>query len=176
MTSMNVHTGAIFRVSAKLGRKIHLDYEQTLPPSPDPLLDWSADLFTADRTQYVLITNTASLYSLVVYGKGVTNETRLFADTLAAMRDVMRTDGFLTVFEDAIAPLLYPAALAKRGNRSVIGSMNDFIFQARLQLAREEVSPYDMSSFLNSTLMSYIDYRPPREEFLSMVRDLLARG
>ncbi|MEN6429291.1 MAG: hypothetical protein ABFC80_00390 [Coriobacteriales bacterium] len=175
MTSMNVHTGAIFRVSSKLGKKIRLDYEQTLPPSPNPLLDWSADLFTADRTQYILLTNTASLYSLVLYGKGVTNETRLFADTLAAMRDVMRSDGFLSTFEDVIAPLFYPTALAKRANRSVIGSMNDLILQARLRLARNEVSPSDLSFFLNNTLMSYIDYRAPREDFRSMVRDLLAR-
>ena len=146
-----------------------------MPPSANPFLDWSADLFTADRTQYILITNCASLYSVAIYGKGVTDETRLFGDTIAAMRDVMKADGFLPVFEGVIAPLFYPAALAKRENRSVIGSMNDLIYQARVRLVQDEVSPYDTSSFLNSTLMSYIDYRAPREDFRSMVRDLLAR-
>jgi len=173
---MNAHSGAIFRVSAKLARKIRLDYEQALPPSTNPFLDWSADLFTADRTQYILITNTASLYSLVMFGKGVTNETRLFGDTLATMRDVMMADGFATVFEDVTAPRFYPAAIAKRENRSVIGSMNDFIFQGRFLQARGEMSPYDMSSFSNRTPMSYIDYRTPREELAAMVQDLLSPG
>jgi hypothetical protein len=172
---MIVHTGAIFRVSAKLGKKIRLDYEQVLPPSPNPFLDWSADLFTANRAQYILITNTASLYSLVMFGKGVTRETHFFGDTIAAMRDVMRADGFATVFEDEIAPRFYPNAIAKRENRSVTGSMNDLIVQARFRLARQDISPDGISHFLNSTLMSYIDYRPPREEFQSMARDYLAR-
>jgi len=172
---MSASIGMIFRLSVKLGKKIRFDYDQALPPSPNPLLDWSADLFTADRTQYILVTNTASLYSLVMYGKGMTDETRFLGDTIAAMRDVMRADGFLPIFESAIDPSFYPAALAKRENRSVIGSMNDFIFQARLRLPRQDISPYGISSFLNSTLMSYIDYRPPREEFQSMVREYLAR-
>jgi hypothetical protein len=172
---MNDNAGVILRISAKLAKKIHLDYEQALPPSPNPFLDWSADLFTANRAQYILISNPASLYSVAIYGKGVTRESRFFGDTLAAMRDVMRADGFLPVFEDGIAPAFYPVALAKRENRSVIGSMNDFIFQTRLRLARQDISPYGISSFLNSTLMSYIDYRPPREEFQSMVREYLAR-
>lgn len=172
---MDASAGTIFRISAKLGKKIHLGHDQAVSPSPNPLLDWSADLFAANRTQYILITNTASLYSMVMYGKGVTSETRFLGDTIAAMRDVMKADGFLPIFEDAIAPSFYPAALAKRANRSVIGSMNDLIYQARLRLVQGEVSPYDTSFFLNSTLMSYIDYKPPREEFQSMVREYLAR-
>lgn len=173
---MNGGTGVILRVSAKLGKKIRMDYEQALPPSPNPLLDWSADLFTADRTQYILLTNTASLYSLVMFGRGVTGETRLFADTIATMREVMKADGLLTIFEDVIASRFYPAALAKRENRSVIGSMNDFIFQARFLLARHEMSPFDLSTFFNGTPMSYIDGRSPREELRTMVQDLLSRG
>jgi len=172
---MNDNAGVIFRISAKLAKKIHLDYEQALPPSPNPFLDWSADLFTANRAQYILISNSASLYSVAIYGKGVTRESRFFGDTLAAMRDVMGSNGFLPLFEGEIAPAFYPVALAKRENRSVIGSMNDFIFQARLQLAHEDVAPYDMASFLNRTRMSYIDYRTPREEFQSMVQEYLAR-
>jgi len=173
---MNESASGILRVSAKLGKKIHLDYEQALPPSPNPFLDWSADLFTADRVQHILVTNSASLYSVVIYGKGVTGETRLFGDTLAAMRHIMNADGFANVFEDVIAPHSYPSALAKRENRSVIGSMNDFIFQSRFLLARHEMSPDDLSAFFNRTPMSYIDYRHPREEFRRMVQDLLARG
>lgn len=173
---MNAATGVVLRISAKLAKKIHLDYEQALPPSPNPFLDWSADLFTANRAQYILITHSASLYSVVTYRKGVTGGTRLFGGTIATMRDVMKADGFANVFEDVIAPHFYPAALATRENRSVIGSMNDFIFQARFLQARHEMSPYDMSTFFNRTPMSYIDYRTPREELAAMVRDYLTGG
>ena len=171
VTDMDASTGMIFRISAKLRKKIHFDYDQSLPLSANLLLDWSADLFTADRTQYILITNTTSLYSIVIYGKGVTDETRFFRDTSAAMRDVMKSDGFSSVFENAIGPAFYPVALAKRENRGVIGSMNDLIFQARLRLVEQEISPYDTSFFLNGTLMSYIDYRKPREAFRNMIQE-----
>jgi hypothetical protein len=158
----------ILRLSAKLKKKFHVDFDQSLPPSGNPLLDWSADLFTADRTQHILVTNTVSLYSIVMYGKGVTDETRFFRDTIAAMRGIMSADGYLSIFEDAIAPAFYPAALAKGENRRVIGSMNELIYQARTRLVEQDLSPYDTSFFLNGVLMSYIDYRTPREVFASM--------
>ena len=51
----------ILRISAKLGKKIHLAPDRILPADLNPFADWSAHLFTADRTQYVLISNTISL-------------------------------------------------------------------------------------------------------------------
>ncbi len=170
---MSENVGMTIRVSAKLAKKLHLPYEQSLPVSTDPFFDWSADLFTAARTQYILITNTTSLYSVVIYGRGVTNETSFFQDTVAAMQEVFKTDGLASVFEH-IAPAFCPVALAKRENRSVIGSMNDLIFQARLRLVGQQISPHDTSAFLNGTLMSYIDYERPRVAFQSMAQKRLA--
>jgi len=162
-------TGMVFRVSAKLGKKIHLGYEQSLPPAANPLLDWSADLFTADRTQYIIVSNTASLYSVVMYGRGVTDESRFLQDSISEMRETLEADGFASAFQQVIGPSAGRIALAKRQDRSVIGSMNDLIFQARLRLVHDEISPYETSLFLNRTLMSYIDYGCAREAFQRMV-------
>ncbi len=169
-TSMTANAGMTIHVSAKLAKKLHLPYEQSLSASTNPFLDWSADLFTAARTQYILITNTTSLYSIVMYGRGVTNETSFFQDTVAAMRDVFKADGLASIFEHNIASTFYPVALAKRENRGVIGSMNDLIFQARLRLVEQEISPHDTSAFLNGTVMSYIDYKPPRVALQSIAQ------
>jgi hypothetical protein len=149
--------GMVFRVSAKLGKKIRLGYEQSLPPAANPLLDWSADLFTADRTQYIIVSNTASLYSIVMYGRGVANETRFLQDSISQMREVLKADGFSSALREVIGPSADRIALAKRQDRSVIGSMNDLIWQARLRLVQDEISPYETSFFLNRTLMSHID-------------------
>ncbi len=167
---MDAHGRMIFRISAKLAKKIHLDYDQLLPPSANPFLDWSAHLFTADRTQYILITNTATLYSMVIYGKGVTHDSLFLRDTIAAIRDVLEADGFSSVLQRVIGPAAYQVTLAKRQNRSVIGSMNDLIYQARLRLIEQGFSPYDTSFYLNDVPMSYIDYQSPREAFRSMVQ------
>lgn len=63
----------IFRLSQKLCTKIKVGSLPALPLDSNPFADWSAHLFVADRTQYLIVTNTTSLYSTVLYGKGITN-------------------------------------------------------------------------------------------------------
>jgi hypothetical protein len=53
----------IFRLSQKLNAKIKGGTLPTLPPDDNPFADWSAHLFLADRAQYILLSNTKSLYS-----------------------------------------------------------------------------------------------------------------
>jgi len=64
----------IFRLSQKLNAKIKAGTLRALPLGENPFADWSAHLFAADRTQYILLSNTKSLYSTVLYGKGITND------------------------------------------------------------------------------------------------------
>jgi hypothetical protein len=64
----------IFRLSQGLATKIKEGTLPSLPLGDNPFADWSAQLFVADRTQYVLLSNTQSLYSTVIYGKGITHD------------------------------------------------------------------------------------------------------
>lgn len=64
----------IIRQSQKLNAKIKSGKLCGLPLDENPYADWSAHLFTADRTQYVILSNTASLYSTVMYGRGINND------------------------------------------------------------------------------------------------------
>jgi hypothetical protein len=59
----------IFRLSQKLNTKIKAGTLPALPLDKNPIADWSAHLFVADRTQYILLSNTKSLYSTVMFGK-----------------------------------------------------------------------------------------------------------
>jgi hypothetical protein len=60
----------ILRLAEKLKTKIKAGTLSPLPLDENPLADWSAQLFVADREQYILLTNTATLYSTVIFGKG----------------------------------------------------------------------------------------------------------
>jgi len=60
----------ILRLSQKLCTKIKAGPLPAMPLDENPYGDWSCHLFTADRTQYIITTNTKSLYSCVMYGKG----------------------------------------------------------------------------------------------------------
>jgi hypothetical protein len=72
------------------------------------------------------------------------------------------------IYEKRVAPQAARVSFSKAVNRSVTGSMNEFVLQAKWHLTREEISPYDVSFKLNKTPMSVLKYRYPRDAFQSL--------
>ena len=64
-----------------------------MPLDENPFADWSAGLFLVGRSQYILLTNTRSLYSTVLPGKGVTDEKTFLERALGSIREFMDADG-----------------------------------------------------------------------------------
>jgi len=163
----------IVRVSAKMGKKIHVKKihvspAKSLPADPNPFADWSTHLFTADRVQYILITNTPSLYSMVMYGRGITDDSQFLSRITNTMGEFISDDGHRFLFERLIAPSTARVAFSKPLNRAVTGSMNDLVFQAKVLLIEREMSPYDTSFRLNEVPLSSLKYANPREAFLRL--------
>jgi hypothetical protein len=164
----------IFRLSQKLNDKISAGRLPALPLDENPFADWSATLFTATRTQYIVLNNTKSLYSTVLYGKGLTSDSHFIERALSSIRGFMENDGQAFVYHCFIAPSSAMVKFARALNRSVTGSMNDLIRHAEYWLTHEEVSPYDVSFRLNDVLLSSLArsktdfYRKPREAFKAM--------
>ena len=146
----------IFRLSQKLAKKLKVGTLSSLPPDENPYADWSANLFTADRTQYIILTNTQSLYSVVMFGKGIADESRFIERALGNIREFMEDDGQAFVYQRFIAPASGNVRFAKSLNRSVTGSMNDMVFHAKGWLTEGELSPYDVGFKLNQIPMSAI--------------------
>lgn len=155
----------IFRISAKLGKKIHVAPAESLPLASNPFADWSGHLFVADRTQYILITNTASLYSVVLYGKGITNDSLFINRALSVIGDVLMDDGHEFIYHRLITPATARISFSKALNRSVTGSMNDLVESAKVYLAGQQLSPHDASFRINKTPMGYLKYAYPRDAF-----------
>lgn len=158
----------IFRLSAKLGKKLNTVPAQSSPLHYNPCADWSANLFLADRTQYVLVTNTLSLYSVVMFGRGLTNDGEFVKRAISLLGELMGDDGYEFLRERAFLPQAGRISFAKALNRSVTGSMNDLIFNAQTILTESEISPYDVSFKLNEMSMSYLKYDTPRDAFGKM--------
>lgn len=164
----------IFRLSQKLNDKIGAGRLPALPLDENLFADWSATLFTADRTQYILVSNTKSLYSAMLYGKGITNDSYFIERALSSIREFMESDGQAFVYHRFIAPSSATVRFAKALNRSVTGSINDLIRHAEHWLTNEEISPYDVSFKLNDVLLSSLArsktdfYRKPREAFKAL--------
>jgi hypothetical protein len=158
----------IIRLSAKLGKKIHVSPTQTLPVDENPFTDWSAHLFTAERAQYILVTNTESLYSMVMFGRGISDDDQFLDRVVSSLSEFIRDDGHGFLYKRLIMPSTGLVRFSKALNKSVIGSMNDLVDQAKMHLIEDDISPYDVSFKLNQVPMSILKYANPREAFRTM--------
>jgi len=143
----------IFRLSQKLNAKIKAGALAALPLHENPFADWSAHLFVAGRTQYLLVSNTKSLYSTVLYGQGITNDSSFIEPVLSSIREFMEDEGQGAAYQRFVAPTSASVRFAKALDRSVTGSLNELIKEATFWLAEGDQSPHDVASKLNDTLL-----------------------
>jgi hypothetical protein len=160
----------IFRLSQRLNTKIKAGNLRPLPLDENPFADWSAHLFVADRAQYIILTNTKSLYSTVMFGKGITNDSNFIERALGSIREFMEYDRQEFVYHQFIAPASATVQFGKALDRSVTGSMNDLVFQAKHWLSQSDVSPFDLGFKLNDTPFSSLKYLNPRECFKNLAK------
>jgi hypothetical protein len=163
----------ILRLSQKLATKLKEGKLQSLPLGENPYADWSAHLFTADRTQYIIVANTRSFYSVVMYGKGITDYSHFISRALDNMREFMEDDGQSFVYQRLIAPTSGSVRFAKALDRTATGSINELVKFAKFFLESGELSPFDVGFKLNDTLLSAIAnqdhaYGKPREAFKAL--------
>ena len=164
----------IFRLSDKLNARIRAGTLATLPLDENPFADWSAGLFLVGRSQHILVTNTKSLYSTVLAGKGVTDEKTFVERALSSLREFMDADGQEGVYERLVGPVSGSVQFAKALNRSVTGSMNDMTKHAAFWLAAGDVSPVEIGTWLKGIPMSALRLEGsthgfPRDAFRAMV-------
>ncbi len=158
----------IFRLSRKLAKKIKVEPTTLAPQSENPFLDWSAHIFSAGRTQYIIITNTPSLLSMICYGKSVTDDNLFILRTLSMMKEYLSEDPFTFYFPRIISPHTNRVLFSKSSDRSVIGSMNDLILNAKQLLGEENLSPYQAAQQINKMPMSYLNYDTPERAFTKL--------
>jgi hypothetical protein len=120
---------------------------------------------------YIIVSNTKSLYSCMLYGKGVTNKNIFIERVLSSLREFMEDNGQSFIYEKFVAPASGTVSFAKALNRSVIGSMNDLIGHTIAWLEYGDIAPHDLGFRLKETLLSAIasgkseKYGKPNEAF-----------
>jgi hypothetical protein len=161
----------IVRLTAKLGKKIGFMPTQTLVPDENPFADWVGNLFTARRAQYIIVSNSASLYSIILHGRGITDDSEFIERAKEAMDQFMREDGLEFIFRRLVVPHLGSFQYSKAGDRRVLGSMNDLIYYAKVLLIERQMSPFETALLINETPLSYLQYNHPRNCFTAMTPD-----
>lgn len=171
----------IFRLSQKLCKKLKESSLLSLPLDDNPYADWSAHLFTADRAQYIIVTNTKALYSVVMYGQGITAGGHFIDRALSCIREFMEDDGQTFIYQRFVAPASGSVRFGKALDRSVTGSINEMVKSAKIWLEEGEVSPHEVGFKLNDVLLSALapnekdSYGKPREAFKALADGLGTR-
>ena len=161
----------ILRLSQKLNARIRGGPLEVVPAHENPLLDWSAHAFAAGRAEYVLLSNTASLYTAVLDAAALRDAVRFTERVLGVVRAILEGAGRVPDERPGPAePVLFAKSLA----RSVTGSMNELITHAIAFLADGDVPVADVGVRLNDILLSALavgsdKYGRPREAFAALV-------
>lgn len=169
----------IFRLSQKLATKLKVGNLPSVPLDENPYADWSGHLFTVARTQYIIVANTRALYSVVFYGKGITDYSEFISRALNALGEFMEADGQSFVYQRLIAPTSASVKFAKALDRSTVGSVNELVKFATYYLQDAEISPHDLGFKLNEFLLSALSsekggYGKPNEAFRVLAEGLKA--
>ncbi len=165
----------ILRLSQKLNTKIKAGKLSELPLDENPYADWSCHLFTVDRTQYILLTNTASFYSCVMYGKGIADDSRLIERTLRTIREFMEADGQAFFYQKFIALSSETVSFSKSLNRKVVGTINELVMVAMDSIRAGEMAPSQVGFNLNDLLFTAIGtkgsggYGRPKDVFKQLI-------
>ena len=147
----------IFRLSQKLNNKIKAGKLSGKALDENPYADWSAHLFLAARTQYILMSNTKSMYSCVMYARVSRTTACSWTAPCTPFVNLWEDDGQSFVYQRFIAPASGTVWFAKALNRSVTGSMNELVKCAEVWLADGEMAPYEVGPKLNDFLLSALE-------------------
>lgn len=158
----------VVHFTKSLRAKLGLDEVSAGPVDAGPHLRWYANLFRAERVQYILTTNAASLYSVVMYGRGITDDSLYLRQFFTTLREQLEDADMELIYRRCIAPHAGSVVLAKAQDRSVLGSMNDMVQQCKFMLKADDVSPWDLSAAINRTPYGALGYRFPVEAFAQL--------
>jgi hypothetical protein len=151
----------ILRFTKKAQSKLRLSQLPAMPDSPDLFDEWYIHVFHCNRHKYFLITNAATLFSVILHGKGIKDDIDLLDLMFPAIRDQLKDVSCEKLFEQGISPHISGSALSNTTSRAILGSINDMIYNAKYYLDQREMSPFETGKAINETPFSYIKMENP---------------
>ena len=158
----------IFRPTGKLAQKLHVLPAEVLPLHKCPYADWSACVLTANRRQYVLLTNTASLFSTVIPGAGIANSSTFHARAMEAIGDQLKQAGHDEIWLQTQKEHGAETHFSKTLNASLTGSVNMLVRYCQSYAEKGHVPPSEMGRRLNTIPMRALDSESPEQAFAAL--------
>jgi hypothetical protein len=128
------------RPTKRLAARLGILVPSAPPEVTNRVADWCAHDFMVGRYRHLFFFNTASIYPVVTYARGVTDESSLIQRLIETLKlNLVGSDvGFQ--YDRWIAPELAEVQFAPIPDRSTLGAMNDLIFATKWRLQSEEVA------------------------------------
>lgn len=120
--------------------------------------DWYVHLIRFGRNQLVLATSERSLLTVLLSARELRQN--LAPNLRSALGALLAIIGVPREAIHREIATMTPVAFARATNRRVLGSMNDFAFQATVQISRGEHDPLLIGRRLAATPMSAIGLKP----------------
>ena len=130
--------------------------------------DWYGNLFSVGRQQWAMFTSERSLLSVVMLAKEMQPLPESLANGLRGLLCALEVPEALIDEETA---RMQACVITTTASRSVLGSMNDFAFAAKLYLSESQpLSLIEIQLRLAEVPMKPLGYRFPREVALDLLR------
>ena len=161
----------IFRFTEKMAKKLKLGPLTKIDDQPsNPYLEWYANYFFVDRMQIILVTNAASLLSIVMHGRGITNDDLFFKQFIDQLGDYLKEIDCELILHRIIAPKIGTAKLSKTTDRSILGSMNEMKKYIEVRYMKDW-SPMELTDLINDTYFNGVGFKKPRNVFKTFKLD-----
>jgi hypothetical protein len=158
----------IIRLSQKMADKIHLTGLQPLPAQRDLLADWYGHLFVFDRSQYVIVINSATIFTVAFPGKGINTLDKFMKQFDAALEKICGDIMATRLYRKIVASAESSTQTAEAVDKHVTGCMNEQILMAAAILQQGNVNCLNLAKRLNENLQPHLHYLRPREAFLGL--------
>lgn len=155
----------IIRLTQPLGDRIGVKAVSHAPLHVNPYLDWTGDIFSAGRDNYILLTNTASLYSTLMHGRGVVNENLFITHALQGLKEMTMRDDIGFIYQRLIAPDAKIVRYVRNGDKILLAGMNDIARQAKYWIEQKRLSLPEIAARLNESAAPLPNRPIPAEAF-----------
>jgi hypothetical protein len=158
----------VFRFTRAAQKKLKIGALAALAPAENLFYEWFVHVFHARRYRYFITTNAATLFTVIIPGAGVKDDSIYFDNIFDAIKLQMEDVSMEFIYRRLIATKTAEILLSTTNSKSILGSMNDMIFNAKFLLDHEKMSPFDAGRFINKTPFSGIGMDYPENRMKNM--------
>jgi hypothetical protein len=144
-----------------------------IPSNPEGLGNWYANLLRIDRRKCVIFTNEKTLYTILIPKVLKINLRNIEEEFLIHLSYNLENEGFRLEVINKVLLEYQQIGFARTVSKSVLGSMNDFVYHYKFQTMREggadNIRILPLNQMINRIPMRALKYEYPIETLKKLI-------